>query len=140
MQIVSLGKCLDNRRPIDHNKIMDKIEGWVSDPPLRFGIKEFNRCAAEIQLSKAATTQLYILAARGIEEAHQTLARELDSGFRQREGRMRENILIIGACLRRLGLEYRQRLEQLRRFPPSKPPIHAYNRTSLLTNFFRSIR
>jgi hypothetical protein len=113
MRIVSLGKYLDSRRPIDHDKLINILESLVSNPPPQFGIKEFNKFKAEFQLSIVARTQLYILAAKGIQDTQRALGKKIDDLFRNKK---KNNILLVGACLCRLGLEYRQRLERYRCF------------------------
>jgi hypothetical protein len=115
LRIISLGKNLDSRRPIDHNKIVNMI---INLPHSSFGIEEFNERKANFQLSMPARLQLYIHAARGIEETQRTLGKELDDLFKNTvNGRTRDNILVVGACLRCLGLEYRNRLQRYREFP-----------------------
>ncbi|KAH6711794.1 hypothetical protein BKA61DRAFT_658339 [Leptodontidium sp. MPI-SDFR-AT-0119] len=114
MRIVSLGKNLDSRRPINHNKIVEEIKNLSSS---QFGIKEFNECKIRFQLSRAARTQLYLHAARGIEETQRSLGEKLDQLFDQNgKGITRDDILLVGACLHRLCLEYRQRLQRYREF------------------------
>ena len=118
MRIISLGKNLDSRRPIDHVKTVEMINNI---PNSQFGIEEFNHYKSDFQLSMPARLQLYIHAARGIEETQRTLGKELDELFKKTEdGRTRDNILVVGACLRRLGLEYRNRLQRYRDFAPGK--------------------
>jgi len=118
MRIVSLGKFLDSRRPIDHDKVMDIVEFLIEHPPSQFGIKEFNRYKADFQLSTTARTQLYILAAQEIVKTQVHLGAKLDDFFGL--GSKMDNpanVFLVGACLRRLGLEYRQRLARYRLFP-----------------------
>jgi hypothetical protein len=118
MQIVSLGKFLDSRRPIDHDETINLLKSFISNPPEQFGIKEFNKSKARFQLSMAVKTQLYILAAEGIQRTQRELARKIDSLFRTKKDELsRQEILLLGACLRRLGLEYRQRFDRYLCFP-----------------------
>jgi hypothetical protein len=118
MQIVSLGKFLDSRRPIDHDETINLLKSFISNPPEQFGIKEFNKSKAKFQLSMAAKTQLYILAAEGIQRTQRELGRKIDNLFRAKKDELsRQEILLLGACLRRLGLEYRQCFERYRCFP-----------------------
>jgi hypothetical protein len=77
MRIDSLGKNLDNRRPIDYNKIVEVITN--QQPPfLRFGIDEFNECKAYFQLPMTPRTQLQIHAAQAIEKTQLELGKEID--------------------------------------------------------------
>lgn len=124
MRIVSLGKNLDSRRPIDHNKSAEMI----TNLPPQFGIEEFNECKARFQLSSPAKTQLYLHAARGIEETQRTLGEELDHLFEQNtKERTKDVIFLVGACLRRLGLEYRQRLLRYREFGAGDFPSFSFH-------------
>jgi hypothetical protein len=117
MRIVSLGKFLDDRRPIDHDEGINILESLSSKShSSRFGVKEFNECKAKFQLSIVARTQLYIRAAQGIQDTQQALGRKIDELFHGEK----DNILLVGACLRRLGLEYRRRLERYRYFHSGK--------------------
>lgn len=122
MKIVSLGKFLDNRRPVDYNKCLNTIESLIANPPSQFGIKELNECKSKFQLSMTARTQLYIHAARGIEHAQKEFGKKLDAVFRNRTDTV-DDVLIIGACLRRLALEYRQRLARYHCFPSGRSTV-----------------
>jgi hypothetical protein len=65
-----------------------------------------------------ARTQLYILAAQGIQYTQQQLGRKIDNLFQMKRDELsRQSVFLVGTCLRRLGLEYRQRLERYREFP-----------------------
>jgi hypothetical protein len=119
MRIVSLGQFLDSRRPIDHNEASIFLNSFLYNPPRHFGIKEFNKRKAEFQLSMAARTQLYILAAQGIQCTQRELGRKIDNLFQMKRDELnRQGLFLVVVCLRRLGLEYRQRLERYRDFPP----------------------
>jgi hypothetical protein len=130
MRIVSLGKNLDSRRPIDHKKSMEMITNLarpqvgIEDP--RFGIEEFNEWKTRLQLSSLAKIQLYLHAARGIEETQRSLGMKIDELFEQNDkNTKREDILLVGACLHRLSLDYRQRRQRYREFVAGKfPTLH----------------
>jgi hypothetical protein len=121
MRIVSLGKNLDSRRPIDHEKIMEMATHLLS-PQVRieepqFGVEEFNEYKSRFQLSGPARIQLYLHAAREIEKTQLSLGQKLDKLFEMNgKGMTREQIILIGACMHRLCLEYRQRLQRYREF------------------------
>jgi len=126
MRIVSLGENLDSRRPIDHNKSVEMFTKLPSTP--QFGIEEFNECKARFQLSSSAKTQLYLHAARGIEETQRTLGEELDHLFEQNTKEITKDVIfLVGACLRRLGLEYRQRLLRYREFGAGNFPSSLFH-------------
>ena len=133
MRIVSLGKNLDSRRPIDHNKIVEVITN--QQPPfLRFGIDEFNECKAYFQLPMTPRTQLQIHAAQAIEMTQLELVKEIDKLLPHKELKMKDNFLAVSACLRRLGLEYRQRLQRYRCFPSGTLPFVHFMKFHLLTS------
>jgi hypothetical protein len=121
MRIVSLGKNLDSRRPIDHKKIVEVVTNQQPKLP-SFGIDEFNESKAGFQLSLATRTQLYIHAAQAIEETQLKLGKEIDKLLQHKELKTKGNFLAVSACLRRLGLEYRQRLQRYRCFASGTLP------------------
>ena len=141
MRIVSLGQFLDSRRPIDHNEATSFLNSFLYNLPQHFGIKEFNKRKAEFQLSMAARTQLYILAAQGIQCTQRELGRKIDHLFQMKKDELnRQSVFLVVVCLRRLGLEYRQRLERYRDFPPGKItyPSSISSKSSLIMAGFRS--
>ena len=141
MRIVSLGQFLDSRRPIDHNEATSFLNSFLCNPPQHFGIKELNKHKAGFQLSIATRTQLYILAAQGIQCTQRELGRKIDNFFQMKRDELnRQGVFLVVVCLRRLGLEYRQRLERYRDFPPGKItyPSSISSKSSLIMAGFRS--
>jgi hypothetical protein len=138
MRIISLGKNLDSRRPIDHNKIVEVITKQQPTFP-RFGIDEFNECKAYFQLSMTARTQLYIHAAQAIEKTQLELGKEIDKLLKHKELKTKDNFLAVSACLRRLGLEYRQRLQRYRSFESGTLPFVHFMKFHLLTSLLDEV-
>jgi len=138
MRIVSLGKNLDSRRPIDHNKIVEVITN--QQPPfLRFGIDEFNECKAYFQLPMTPRTQLQIHAAQAIEKTLLELGKEIDKLLHDKllhdkDLKEKDYFLAVKFCLRRLGLEYRQRLQRYRCFASGTLPFVHFMKFHLLTS------
>ena len=126
---MSLGKNLDSRRPIDHNKCAEMIacllSSQVGTNESQFGMKQFKEWKTHFQLSYPARTQLYLHAADAIEKTKLLLGERLDQLFKQGgKGLKTEDILLVGACMHRLALEYRQRLQRYRQFPAGKCTFH----------------
>ena len=105
---MSLMKSLDSRRPVDLEKSLEMIQAIAHrNPPL----SEFNFAEhkSTIQLSGTARAQLFIHAAKGIEEAQKILGAKLERLI-AKKGITGQNVFMIVLCLRRLILEYRLRL------------------------------
>jgi hypothetical protein len=136
LRIVSLGKNLDSRRPIDHTKIVEVIQQPTFQ---RFGIDEFNECKAYFQLPMTPRTQLYIHAAQAIEKTQLELGKEIDELLKHRELKTKDNFLAVKACLRRLGLEYRQRLQRYRCFESGTLPFVHFLKFHLLTSLLDEV-